>query len=156
VSAPIVVLLVHGLVVWLWHLPVLFEGAMRNEPFHAFQHFTFFATAALFWWAILRGRYGKLGYGLAVLFVFATATHTSVLGAVFTVADRALYPIYATRGAPYAIDVLDDQRLAGLVMWVPASVVFVLAALGLFAAWLGEASRRVAAAERSRSLQVRT
>jgi len=150
-SAPVVAVILHALVVWSWHIPELFEAALRSEAVHAVQHATFFGTAALFWWAILRGRYGRAGYGLAVAFVFATAMHTSVLGALITFAERLWYPLYALRGAPYAIDANEDQTLAGIVMWVPAGVLLTLVALGLMAAWLGEAGRRVAVAERRRA-----
>ena len=73
--------------------------------------------------------------------------HTSILGALLTVASRLWYPLYAARGAPWAIDAATDQQLAGLIMWVPAGVLLGLLSLGLFAAWLGEASRRVGAIE---------
>lgn len=142
VSAPLFVLVLHGAVRWLWHIPALFEGAMRNEGLHAVQHATFFATAALFWWALVHGRYGRAGYGLAVLFVFATALHTSVLGALIAVTPRLLYPIYRDRAALLGWQPLEDQELAGLLMWVPSGVLFLLCALALFAAWLGEAERR--------------
>ncbi len=146
-SAPLFVLVLHGVVRWLWHLPALFEGAMRSEALHAVQHATFFATAALFWWALLHGRYGRAGYGLAVLFVFATALHTSVLGALIAVAPRLLYPIYRDRAAALGWQPLQDQELAGLLMWVPSGALFLLCALALFAAWLGEAERRAVRAE---------
>jgi putative membrane protein len=150
-SAPFVILLLHGLVIWLWHLPTLFEAALRSEVVHAVQHASFFATAAVFWWGILRGRYGRGGYGLAAAFVFATAMHTSVLGALLTVAGRLWYPLYAARGQAYAVDALEDQQLAGLIMWVPAGVLLGLLALALFAAWLGEANRQVRHSERRRA-----
>jgi putative membrane protein len=146
-SAPLFVLVLHGAVRWLWHVPALFEGAMQSEALHAVQHATFFGTAALFWWALLHGRYGRAGYGLAVLFVFATALHTSVLGALIAVAPRLLYPIYRDRAAALGWQPLEDQELAGLLMWVPSGVLFLLCALALFAAWLGEAERRAARAE---------
>ncbi|WP_394845999.1 cytochrome c oxidase assembly protein [Pendulispora brunnea] len=147
-SAPLVILLVHMLVVWLWHIPSFFEGALRHENVHAVQHATFFATAALFWWAILRGRYGPGGYGLAVAFVFATAMHESILGALITLGSRLWYPLYLARGEPWQINVMDDQELAGLIMWVPGGVAMTLGALALFAAWLGESRRRMRALER--------
>jgi putative membrane protein len=150
-TSPFVSLVLHGFVVWVWHVPSLFEAAMRSEAVHAIQHGSFFATGALFWWAILRGRYGRAGYGLAVLFVFATAAHTSILGALLTVADRVYYPIYGHRGAALDLDPVSDQQLAGLVMWIPAGTALVLGALALFVAWLGESARRVAAAERRRA-----
>ena len=154
ISAPLIILLVHGLVLWLWHIPALFEAALRNESIHALQHASFFLTAVIFWWAIARGRYGRGGYGLAAAFVFATAMHTSILGALLTVASRLWYPLYAARGQAWSVDVLEDQELAGLIMWVPAGVLLGLLALGLFAAWLGEAGRRAHHADRRRSAAV--
>ncbi len=78
-------------------MPYLFEAAMRNEPLHAVQHLMFFGTAALFWWSLLAGRYGRAGYGVAVLFVFATGLHTGLLGVLLTFARRLWYPIYDAR-----------------------------------------------------------
>jgi len=150
-SAPLSILLLHGAVLWLWHVPALFEAALRNEGIHAVQHASFFLTAVVFWWGIARGRYGRGGYGLASAFVFATAMHTSILGALLTVASRLWYPLYATRGAPFDVDVSNDQVLAGLIMWVPGGVLLALLALGLFAAWLGECSRRAGHADRRRA-----
>jgi putative membrane protein len=143
-SGPIVVLIIHGLVVWLWHIPALFEAALASEFVHGIQHLTFFITAALFFWALVYGRYGKAGYGLAVLFVFATATHTTVLGALLTCAKAVWYPGHASRSIAVAVDPMADQQLAGLIMWIPAAVIFLVIALVLFAAWVGESERRVA------------
>jgi len=146
-TAPLLVLVLHAAVRWIWHVPALFEAAMRHELLHAFQHLTFFGSAALFWWALTHGRYGRAGYGLAVLFVFATAVHTSVLGALISVAPRLLYPIYGPRSVSAGWSPLEDQELAGLIMWVPSGVLFLLTALALFAAWLGEAERRAKRAD---------
>jgi putative membrane protein len=141
-TAPLLVLVLHAIVRWLWHLPPLFEAAMRDERLHAVQHFSFFLSAALFWWALVHGRYGKAGYGLAVLFVFATAVHTSILGALISVAPRLIYGIYEHRARLVGWQPLQDQALAGLIMWIPSGLLFLLTALALFAAWLGEAERR--------------
>jgi putative membrane protein len=151
VSGPLFILVLHGAVLWAWHIPPLFEAALQSELVHAAQHLSFFLTAMIFWWAVARGRYGRAGYGLASAFVFATAMHTSILGALLTVASRLWYPLYAARGRAWQVDALEDQQLAGLVMWVPAGVLLGLLALGLFAAWLGEAGRRVRRADRSRA-----
>jgi putative membrane protein len=141
-TAPLLVLVLHALVRWLWHVPVLFEAAMRDERLHAFQHFSFFLSAALFWWALVHGRYGKAGYGLAVLFVFATAVHTSILGALISVAPRIAYGIYESRARAAGWEPLADQQLAGLIMWIPSGMMFLITALALCAAWLGDAERR--------------
>ena len=143
-TGPFVVLVVHGAAVWVWHAPALFEAALRSEAVHALQHLCFFWTAVLFWWALVQGGYGRLGYGVAALFVFATSVHTSVLGALLTFARAAWYPVYAGRGADWGVGALEDQQLAGLYMWIPSGLTFLVIALALVAAWLGEAERRVA------------
>jgi cytochrome c oxidase assembly factor CtaG len=143
VTAPLAVFVLHAAAVWLWHMPALYEAAVADERVHVLQHLCFVLTAALFWWAMVEGRYGRAGYGVAVLYVFLTAIHTGVLGALLTVARQLWYPTYALRTAALHADALADQQLAGLVMWVPASIVFIFFGLGLLAAWIGEAERRV-------------
>jgi putative membrane protein len=145
-TAPVVVLLLHGAVVWIWHVPALFEAALHSDAVHAVQHVGFFWTAALFWWALVHGRYGRLGYGISVVFVFLTAMHQGVLGALLTFAPESWYPTYAARAEAHAVDAVADQQLAGLLMWVPSGVIFLVIGLALFAAWLGEAERRAALA----------
>jgi putative membrane protein len=149
-TRPLVAFVLHGLALWLWHLPSLYQATLASDFVHAFQHLSFFGTAALFWWALVHGRYGRLGYGVAVVYLFLTGLHSGVLGALLTFAPRLWYPIYAARTARWGLSPLEDQQLAGLVMWIPAGVVFVLFGLALFAAWLGESERRVIALERAR------
>ena len=144
ISGPLTVLILHAAVLWIWHVPAMFESALHHEGIHAFQHLGFFLTAALFWWALIHGRYGRLGYGVGVVYVFLTAMHTQVLGALLTFANRVWYPTHAARTAAAGVHPVHDQQFAGIVMWIPFGVVFVLIALALFAAWLGEAERRVA------------
>lgn len=135
-------LLIHAVVLWIWHIPALWETALASEGLHAFQHITFFATAGLFWWAIVQGRYGRLGYGVAVVFVFITAMHSSLLGALLTFSERIWYPSYREPAPGWALSPAEDQQLAGLLMWIPSGIVFMLLGLALFAAWLGESKKR--------------
>jgi putative membrane protein len=143
VGNPTFAVLLHAAVLWVWHAPSLFEAALRSEAVHAVQHLSFFATAVLFWWTIVYGRYGRIGYGVGVAFVFATATHGGVLGALFTLADRVVYQRYEQPTRSLGVNPVADQQLAGLLMWVPAGIILTCLGLALFAAWLGEARRRV-------------
>lgn len=151
-TGPVIVLGLHALALWIWHVPRLFEGALMNETVHAFQHLCFFLTAVLFWWTLMRGRYGRAGYGAAVLFVFITSLHSGILGALLTLAGRLWYPIYEARTRAAGVDPLQDQQVAGLLMWIPAGVVFLILGLGFLAAWLGEAERRTRAADARRRI----
>ena len=142
VTAPVVVFLLHAVAIWLWHAPALYEAALRSTGIHALEHLSFVLTAALFWWGMVHGRYGRMAYGAGVLYVFLTAIHTSVLGALMTISPGVLYPSYLSAGAAWHVDALEDQQLAGLLMWVPSGLVFIVFGLALFAAWLGESGRR--------------
>jgi putative membrane protein len=139
-SSPMFVFLLHALALWVWHLPVLYEAAVLDDRIHLIQHVSFAGTAALFWWGLIRGRYGRLGYGAAFLYIFATAVHSGGLGALLAFSNRAWYGLYVQRAQ--GIDALGDQQLGGVIMWVPAGIVMMLFGLAMFAAWLGESERR--------------
>ena len=141
-TAPIAAWALHGVAIWVWHLPVLYEAAVLDEAVHAFQHATFVGTAVLFWWGLVYGRYGRAAYGASALYVFVTSVHTGILGALFTLSDGPFYAIYAERAAAAGIDAVADQQLAGLYMWIPAGLVLTLFGLGLIVAWLAESERR--------------
>jgi putative membrane protein len=100
-------------------------------------------SALLFWWALMHGRGRMKDYGIAVLYVFTTAMHTGALGALITFAGTILYPDYATTTLAWHLTPLEDQQLGGLIMWVPAGLVYVIAGLALFAGWLRASEERV-------------
>jgi len=145
VTAPATAWLLHAVALWVWHLPELYEAALASDSVHAAQHISFFGTAALFWWGIAHGRYGRLGYGAAVLYVFATALHSGVLGALLTLSQTPWYSAYVpvAGGRTWGLTPLEDQQLAGLLMWVPAGAIFLIVGLLFFAAWLRESERRI-------------
>jgi cytochrome c oxidase assembly factor CtaG len=142
-SNPLAAWAIHGAALWAWHAPALYEAALRSERVHALQHLAFFLSALLFWWALFHGRRGALGYGAAVLYLFATSVHTGVLGALITFAGVVLYPAYTATAPAWGLTPLEDQQLGGLIMWVPAGLAYVAAGLALFAGWLRESERRV-------------
>jgi putative membrane protein len=151
-TVPAVAWAVHGITIWLWHVPALYQAAVLSEGIHGLQHITFVASAAIFWWGLVYGRYGRAGYGAAVLFVFSTLVHTGVLGALFTLSRTPFYPLYVARATAAAVDPVADQQLAGLVMWIPAGVVLTCLALALFTAWVAASDRRTAWTHRSASM----
>jgi putative membrane protein len=141
-SAPVAVWLLHGAALWVWHLPSLYQAAIRNEAVHITQHLSFFLTAVLFWSGLTRGRYGRAGYGAAVLFVFATSLHSGVLGALLTFSRNLWYPLYGATSPAFGLTALEDQQVAGLVMWIPAGIILTIGGLVFLAAWLRESERR--------------
>jgi len=121
---------IHGTAVWMWHAPALYGLALRSEAAHALQHASFLGTALLFWWAVLGAR-GRDRLATRLLVLFLTALHTGALGALLTFADRPLIAAYLTTTAPWGFTPLEDQELAGLIMWIPGGVAYLAAGLWL-------------------------
>src|SRR3954463_3337334 len=149
-TSPMSAFVLYAIALWIWHLPALYDAALEHEPIHLIEHACFFGTAALFWWGMAHGRYGRVGYGAAVVYVFATAVHSGVLGALLTFSPHLWYPPYAATSNALGLTPLEDQQLAGLLMWVPAGVIFIAGGLYFFAAWLRESERRVRIAHAGR------
>lgn len=124
--------LLHAIAIWLGHAPRIIDWSLESRGFHAAQHFGLVATAAIFWWATLAR--GRQGAGESALWTLATMLHTGALGALLTFAPRGLYRGYG----------LEDQQLAGLVMWVPGGLCYLAAGLAFAAAWLDGRGRPVA------------
>jgi putative membrane protein len=144
-SRPLPALILHGVTLWIWHAPPLFDAALRNEWIHALEHVMFFATALLFWRAVLGAQRGA-AIGPALAITFLTLIHTGLLGALLTFAPSPLYDWYGGRAELWGLSPLEDQQLAGLIMWVPMGLVHVVAALVLVGRMLGgeTASKRSA------------
>lgn len=130
----------HAVALWAWHIPAAFDAALRHEALHVAQHASFLATALFFWWSVLghdpRGRYGP---GHSAAFLFATMMHTSALGALLSLAPHAWYAPYLETTAALGYDAVDDQQLGGLIMWVPAALAYVVAALAVLGRMLTRA-----------------
>lgn len=142
-TTPLIATVLHGLALWIWHLPALYQATLGNQFIHALQHTSFVLTAALFWTSLIHGRYGRMGYGAGVAYVFITGIHSGALGALLTFAPALVYPIYGPITRQWGLDALEDQQLAGIIMWIPAGMILVGLGMALFAWWLHEAGRRV-------------
>ena len=142
VSAPVAAWLLHAAALWVWHAPKLFDAAVESEWVHAAQHISFLGTALLFWWTLFHKHAGRLGYGGAILYVFTTAVHTSVLGALLTFAPHAWYAPYAQTAPLWGLTALQDQQIGGLIMWVPAGTLLTIVALVLLAKWMSHSDKR--------------
>ncbi len=142
ITYPLAAWIIHAIALWIWHVPALFQATLRSDLVHTLQHVSFLFSALLFWWALIHGR-GFMGYGAAVLYLFTTSVHSGLLGALLTFTRRLWYPAYAETTASWGLTPLEDQQLGGLIMWVPAGFIYVIAGLALFAGWLREAQHRV-------------
>jgi putative membrane protein len=130
--------LLHGAAVWLWHVPAAYEAALASPGLHWLQHATLVGTAMLFWHAVLVRGFSGQQHGLALFCLFATALHTGFLGILLTAARTPLYAVQSGAAPDWDLTALEDQQLAGIVMWVPGGLVYAAAGLFVAALWIRE------------------
>lgn len=143
-TRPFTAWVLFGATLWIWHAPVLYEAALRSDLVHALEHGCFLAVSLLFWWTLLHseGR-SRLAYGTTALYVFTTALHNTALGMLLTFSEQIWYPIYLPRVEPWGLTPLQDQQLAGLIMWIPPGVVYLLVIGTTLVLWLNAMESRM-------------
>ena len=132
-SHPLVALLAFVAATWLWHLPALYELALRSRGWHAFEHACFLFTALLFWWPVVAPwpsvpvwpRWAVLPYLLA-----ADLANTA-LSALFSFSDGVIYPTYAEAPRLGGTSALGDQSAAGALMWVLGAAAYLVPAAAI-------------------------
>jgi len=132
-------MLTHPISCWLaatvtligWHSPAAFEFALRLDFWHEIEHACFFATSILFWWPVMQpwpsvARWPRWSIPL---YLFIGMMANDALSAFLAFCDRVLYPSYAPGSPLFTISPLDDQALAGALMWVFGSFVYLIPAV---------------------------
>lgn len=136
-TEPVTATAIQAVVMWAWHAPILFNRALGSFGWHIAQHACFFVASLLFWWAMLHPRERGSGYGVSAVCLFATSLIGGALGALMSFSASPWYAQYAAMGMTgIGLDPVDDQRLAGLIMWIPGGLVHGVAALVLAYKWL--------------------
>jgi cytochrome c oxidase assembly factor CtaG len=147
-TRPSVAWALQAAALWLWHMPRLFEAALASPALHILQHACFLISALLFWWSLFHGGAGAMRHGAALLSLFTTVIHTSLLGALLTVSPIVWYASLAADPSSG----LADQQLAGIIMWVPGGILYVAEALWVAADWMRVSEARTRNWERSAAL----
>jgi putative membrane protein len=140
-ALPAVAWLAHMAAIWAWHMPRLYDAAAASEPVHVLEHATFLVTAVLFARPLVAPTSrASLAPGASVLYLFAAAMAGGVLGALLTLAESPWYVAHLGSTGPWGLTPLEDQQLAGVLMWGPAGGAY-------FAAMLWEMRRMLVHAE---------
>jgi len=154
-TMPIVAIALFAASQWFWHLwPGVYDLALRNDLVHDLQHISFFAVAMIFWWNVIdpkprRSRIRSMGFRIVYFYGGMVPKH--ILAAFITFADRVFYPTYETRELFLPLDPLDDQRLAGVLMWVPfGEFTNLFVAAVIFFVWWKQSDTRTRAEEAER------
>ncbi len=141
---PLVALPLWIVDLYLWHLPLLYQAALRHNDVHALEHFCFFLFGALMWAAVIEPLPGPawFGNGWKAVYTLAVRTAGAILANVFIWANHPFYPYYLVREHGSVAATVSDQRAAGAIMFIEGSVVTLLAFAWLFIRFTREAELR--------------
>ena len=137
-------------VMWLWHVPAMYDAALQHSFVHTLEHLSFGAAGLLYWWHLLspirsRLRLGGMG---AVAYMAITKLLVGFLGVLLAFAPDLLFDSYDHPGTRWGLTAQDDQQVAGLIMALEQSIVMGIALAWLFARMLSESEEEEQRAER--------
>lgn len=143
-NRPLTAFALHIAALLIWHIPAFYSAAIQSEAVHALEHASFFLSALLYWWTVAHARQ----HGVRLLSVFGAMIVSGGLGALMTFAGSVWYADHLSYVAAWGLTPLEDQQLAGLLMWIPSGMVYVAAAAALLGDWLESVDRRISTRER--------
>jgi putative membrane protein len=116
-------------VLWLWHLPPLYDLTFRSDVAYWLMHVSLFGASILLWRGLVHG--GERAWIARVGAGFLTVAQMGLLGVLITLAPRALYQAHLLAAEGWGLTALEDQQLGGLIMWAPTAFVLLAAALSV-------------------------
>ena len=137
-------------VMWLWHVPTMYNAALEHSMIHVLEHLSFAVAGLIYWWHLLspiRSRMRLAGIG-PILYMASTKILVGFLGILLTFSSTVLYDYYETGGTRWGLSALDDQHVAGLTMALEQSIVMGIALAYLFFRMLSESEAEDQRAER--------
>ena len=137
-TGPLVAFAIYNVVFIGWHFPSMYNWALVNHNAHIMQHLMFIGAAVLMWWPVVSPvpELDRIQTPVRMLYLFALGIPMSIVSAIITLAEQAMYPWYAAAPRVFEnITAVDDQQLGGLIMWVPGMIVFWTAITIIFFRW---------------------
>ncbi len=147
---PVMGVIAYVGVMWLWHVPALYNAALEHPLVHVLEHLSFAASGTLYWWHLIspiRSRL-RLGGMAPVAYMASTKLLVGALGLVLAFYPKLLYQPYAIAGERWGMTPLDDQHVAGLIMGLEQSLVMGIGLAYLFTRMLSESEAEDRRAER--------
>ena len=113
-----------------WHIPAVFDLALRSEGLHIAEHLSFLTAGFLFWWPVIQPwpsvpiwpRWSIL------LYLFSATLPCDILSAYLTFCERVVYPVSLSGPRLFGLSALEDQECAGALMWTSVTLIFLLPA----------------------------
>ena len=119
-----------------WHDPNAYNLTLVSELVHDLEHLTFFGTAMLFWWHVIGAAphiHRRLSRGVRIGYVLSVVPPNALTGMAIAFASEPIYTYYTTVPRLGSMTVMQDQMLGGVIMWIPGSMMYIIAALVLIA-----------------------
>src|SRR5436309_13044188 len=137
-TRPVPALALYAAALIAWHLPGPYTTALEIHGWHIVEHLVMLATAVLAWWPVASASTlaPRLHYGAQILYLFAFGMPMTVVAAMITGAEQVFYPFYAAAPRLWDLTPLADQRLGGVIMWVPAALIPLAAFTVVFFRWV--------------------
>lgn len=137
-TRPVPALGIYSVALIAWHMPGPYNLALETHGWHVVEHLILIATAMGAWWPVASpsALAPRLHYGAQILYLFAFGIPMTVVASMITGAEHVLYPYYAAAPRLWDLQPLADQRLGGLIMWVPAGLVPLTAFTVVFFRWV--------------------
>lgn len=131
VTAPGLVWMLFVAVFLGWHDPNVYNAALRSDLIHDLEHLTFFGSAMLFWWHVIGAgpRLRSLSRGVRLAYLLITVPVNAIAGIAIAFAKQPIYTYYTTVPRLWGMTVMQDQMIGGVIMWIPGSMMYLLAAL---------------------------
>lgn len=149
----------HPGVLWLvwvialigWHDPALYNAALRREWVHDLEHWSFFLASMLFWWNVT-GAGPRIHKQLSLLgrivLVIAAVPPNMALGVFLSFAQQPIYTYYESVPRLWGMSLMTDQQIGGVIMWIPGSMMYFIAAFILIFQYLGGEEQKPAMPEK--------
>lgn len=149
ITVPTAAFTIFNLVLASWHLPPMYNAAMYFHEVHILQHLMFLVAAVLMWWPMLSPlpELPRLSYPGQMLYSFVMTLPMTIISIFIVYADHVLYPAYASSPRLWGLSPLEDQRLGGLIMWIPGGLFFYLLTSVIFFRWVSNPRDDQAAAQ---------
>ena len=132
------------LTLWGWHIPEAYSLAVNNELVHLAMHLSMFTTSLLFWWPIIGPPpvRSQLTDPQRIIYLILVVTPTAVLAAIITFSNTVIYTTYLDTPHHFTLTPSEDQRIGGLLMWIPGNIVYLATLTTLFLRWFSREDRK--------------
>jgi cytochrome c oxidase assembly factor CtaG len=153
---PVTGILLWLVLMYLWHVPALYDTAAENAPVHVLEHACFFAAGIALWWPLIQPvpMRRRLTGMQPLAYIAAAKGGLAALGLYLAWASSALYPYYETTPRIWGLSPVEDQNIGGVIMMVEQSLTLVLVLVVLFVRMLAQSEEEERRRERLEAARV--